>query len=47
MATAVQLKNTAFAANPLVAAGNLANAQMIGGRALIRFCPVGLCCFEV
>ena len=33
------IENTAFAANPLLAAGNLTNAQMIGGRALIPLLP--------
>ena len=33
------IENTAFAANPLLAAGNLLNAQMVGGRALIPLLP--------
>ena len=33
------IESTAFAANPLLAAGNLTNAQMNGGRALIPLLP--------
>ena len=33
------IESTAFAANPLLAAGNLANAQTNGGRALIPLLP--------
>jgi hypothetical protein len=40
------IENTAFAANPLLAAENLANAQVVGGRALIPLLPRWLCSFE-